>query len=343
MILESNNKETKMNTKLKQVIESMHNQKIDSMIVLKPENIRYLTGFRPSSSSILILKEDPILLASKIDREDASGSSMVNLEVYKKFDDVKKLLKGKVGIEKSMTVETYKKLSGEFEVETTDLVEISRSIKSKWELENIEKALQIAEKSLMELEFAGTEVELAAKLEYNMRINGSERASFETIMASGARTSLPHGSPSLNKIESPVLIDWGAVYNNYSSDTTRTIIETEKQEEIFNIVLDAQKTAIKSIKPGVKSSEIDTTARDVITEYGYGDSFIHSTGHGVGLEIHENPSLSKNDEGILEKGMVVTVEPGIYLEGEFGVRIEDMILIKNHATVLNKIKTKLSF
>jgi Xaa-Pro dipeptidase len=332
-----------MNTKLKQVIESIHQNKIDCMIVLKPENIRYLTGFRPSSSSILILKDNPILLASKIDREDATGSSMVNLEVYKKFDDVKEFLEGKVGIEKSMTVETFQKLSGGFDVETTDIVENSRSIKSDWEVENIKKALEIAEKSLMEIEFSGTEVELAAKLEYNMRINGSERASFETIMASGARTSLPHATPTNNKVESPVLIDWGAVYNNYSSDTSRTIIETERQEDIFNIVLDAQKTAIKSIKPGVRSCEIDTAARDVITEYGYGDSFIHSTGHGVGLEIHESPSLSKNDEAKLEKGMIVTVEPGIYLEGEFGVRIEDMFLIKNRAKVLNKIKTKIDF
>ncbi len=332
-----------MNTKLKQVIESMHKENIDSMIVLKPENIRYLTGFRPSSSSILILKDNPVLLASKIDREDASGRSLVNLEVYKEFKDVKNYLEGKIGIENSMNVETYKKLTGDFELETTDIVEISRAVKSKWEVENIEKALQIAEKSLLELEFSGTEVELAAQLEYNMRINDSERASFETIVASGSRSSLPHGSPTKNEVEYPILIDWGAVYNNYSSDTTRTIIETEKQEEIFNIVLEAQQTAIKSIKPGVKSSEIDNIAREVITEYGYGDAFIHSTGHGVGLEIHEKPSLSKNDEGILEKDMVVTVEPGIYLEGEFGIRIEDMILIKNHATVLNKTKAKLSF
>ncbi len=332
-----------MNTKLKQVIEAMHDQNIDSMMVLKPENIRYLTGFRPSSSSILILKDEPVLLASKIDREDASKNSIVNLDVYKEFEEVKELLKGKIGIEKSMTVGTYKKLIGDFEVVTTDIVETSRSVKSKWEVENIENALRIAEKSLMELEFSGTEIELAAKLEYNMKINGSERASFESIMASGVRSSLPHGSPSNNTIESPVLIDWGAVYNNYSSDTTRTIVETEKQEEIFNIVLDAQKTAIKSIKPGVKSSDIDTIARDVITEYGYGDSFIHSTGHGVGLEIHEKPSLSKNDDDTLEKGMVVTVEPGIYLEGEFGVRIEDMILITNRGKVLNKINTKLNF
>ncbi len=332
-----------MNTKLKQVIESMHQENMDSMIVLKPENIRYLTGFRPSSSSILILKDNPVLLASKIDREDASGRSLVNLEVYKEFKDVKNYLEGKIGIENSMNVETYKKLIGDFELKTTDIVEISRAVKTKWEVENIEKALQIAEKSLLELEFSGTEVELAAQLEYNMRINDSERASFETIVASGSRSSLPHGSPTKNNVEYPILIDWGAVYNNYSSDTTRTIIETEKQEEIFNIVLEAQQTAIKSIKPGVKSLEIDNIAREVITEYGYGDAFIHSTGHGVGLEIHEKPSLSKNDEGILEKDMVVTVEPGIYLEGEFGIRIEDMILIKNRARILNKTKAKLSF
>ncbi len=332
-----------MDTKLKSVIEAMHTQNMNSMMILKPENIRYLTGFRPSSSSILILKDDPVLLASKIDRENASGSSMVNLEVYKKFDDVKKFLKGKIGIEKSMTVETYKKLSNDFELETTDIIETARSIKSSWEVENIKKALEIAEKSFIELEFSGTEVEIAAQLEYNMRINGSERASFESIVASGARSSLPHGTPSNNPVEKPVLVDWGAVYNNYSSDTTRTLVEGDRQEEIFNIVWDAQKTAIKLIKPGVKSSEIDAAARDVITEYGYGDSFIHSTGHGVGLEIHENPSLSKNEDDTLKKGMIVTVEPGIYIEGEFGVRIEDMILIENSGVVLNKIKTKLSF
>ena len=330
-----------MKTKLKQVIESMHNQKIDSMMVLKPENIRYLTGFRPTSSSILILKDEPVLLASKIDHEDASKNSMVNLEVYKKFDDVKNFLEGKVGVEKSMTVETYKKLA-DFDMVTSEIIESSRAVKTSWEVENIEKALEIAEKSLLELDFEGSEIELAAKLEYNMRINGSQRPSFETIMASGARTSLPHGSPTTNKVESPILIDWGAVYNNYSSDTTRTIIETEKQEEIFNIVLDAQKTAIKAIKPGIKSCLIDNVAREVITEYGYGESFIHSTGHGVGLEIHEKPSFSKNDETELEKGMVVTVEPGIYIEGEFGVRIEDMVLVDKNSRILNKIKTKIT-
>lgn len=122
-----------METKLKQVIECIHQNKMDSMIVLKPENIRYLTGFRPSSSSILILKDEPVLLASKIDREIAAQNSIVNLETYKKLDDIKGFLTGKIGIENSMTISTFKKLEGEFEFETTDIVEVSRSVKTKWE------------------------------------------------------------------------------------------------------------------------------------------------------------------------------------------------------------------
>ena len=116
IIFLNKNEENLMNTKLKQVIESMHQENIDSMIVLKPENIRYLTGFRPSSSSILILKDNPVLLASKIDREDASGNSLVNLEIYKEFKDVKNYLEGKIGIENSMNIETYKKLTEDFEL-----------------------------------------------------------------------------------------------------------------------------------------------------------------------------------------------------------------------------------
>ena len=137
------------------------------------------------------------------------------------------------------------------------------------------------------------------------------------------------------------MIDWGALYQNYASDITRTIIKSEEEEEILSIVLEAQKKAIETIKPGVKASYIDKVARNVIEDYGYGDNFIHSTGHGVGLEIHEKPSLSSKSDEKLEKGMVVTVEPGIYLEGKFGVRIEDMVLIKNRAKVLTSHPRKI--
>ena len=122
-------------------------------------------------------------------------------------------------------------------------------------------------------------------------VRGSSKPSFETIVASGERSSLPHGTPTGKKIESPVVVDWGAVYKGYASDTTRTIIETENQEEIFNIVLEANKKAVSAIKPGVKTSEVDKAARDVIEDYGYGDAYIHSTGH-VGLfEVHNQGSV----------------------------------------------------
>ena len=123
------------------------------------------------------------------------------------------------------------------------------------------------------------------------------------------------------------MIDWGAIYNGYCSDNTRTMVYTEFQHEIWDIVAEAHDKAIKAIKPGLKCCEVDKVARDVISEYGYGDRFIHSTGHSLGLDIHETPGLSIRDETVLEKGMVITVEPGIYLEGNLGVRIEDLVLI----------------
>lgn len=332
-----------MSRKLSGILNSMHEKNMDALIAVKPENIRYLTGFNPSSFSLLLLKDEPVLFTSKLDIEDASQSSKVPVEELKSLKDIKELLKGKIGIESSMTVETYKKLSNNFKANITDLIEVSRMVKSPDEIKNIKKALEIAEKSFEDVEFSGTENEAAAKLEYNMMVRGSSKPSFETIVASGERSSLPHGTPQVTEIESPVVIDWGAVYNGYASDTTRTIIETEKQEEIFNIVLEANKKAVSAIKPGVKTSEIDKAARDVIEEYGYGEGYIHSTGHGVGLEIHEMPSLSQKDNTTLEKGMIVTIEPGIYLEGEFGVRVEDMVQITNRGNVLNKLSHKLTF
>ncbi|SCG86424.1 M24 family metallopeptidase [Methanobacterium congolense] len=332
-----------MSRKLSGILNSMHEKNMDALIAVKPENIRYLTGFNPSSFSLLLLKDEPVLFTSKLDIEDASQSSKVPVEELKSLKDIKELLKGKIGIESSMTVETYKKLSNNFKANITDLIEVSRMVKSPDEIKNIKKALEIAEKSFEDVEFSGTENEAAAKLEYNMMVRGSSKPSFETIVASGERSSLPHGTPQVTEIESPVVIDWGAVYNGYASDTTRTIIETDKQEEIFNIVLEANKKAVSAIKPGVKTSEIDKAARDVIEEYGYGEGYIHSTGHGVGLEIHEMPSLSQKDNTTLEKGMIVTIEPGIYLEGEFGVRVEDMVQITNRGNVLNKLSHKLTF
>jgi len=327
------------------IIDEIHKEEIDSMVVLNPNNIAYLSGFRPSSFSILILKDEPLLLTSKMEFEDASLKTDIPVEELKSLEKIKDYLTGTVGIERDITLEIYKrlKIGSVFEVKMIDAIERLRNIKSREEVQNIKKAIDIAESAIknVEFDFQKSENQIAAQIEYNMRIMGSKKASFETIVASGKRSSLPHASVSDNALDMPVVIDWGATYNNYCSDTTRTIIETEKQEEIFEIVLEAQKSAIDVIKPGIKASYVDKVARNVIEEYGYGDYFLHSTGHGVGLEVHEGLSLSKSESGKLEKDMVITVEPGIYLKDEFGVRIEDMVLIKNNAKVLNKIKTNM--
>jgi len=331
--------------KIDEIIEKKDQENLNSLILLKPENIAYVTGFMPSSTSVLILKEEPVLLTSKLDLEEASQKSTVQLEEFKSLSEIKKILKetvsGKVGVENSMTVGTCKKLCEDFQIEITDIIEGLRTIKSPDEIKKIKGAIKIAEDSFKDLDFSGTEDNLAAQLEYNMRSAGSLRPSFETIVASGPRSSLPHASTTSKMLESPIMIDWGAFYQNYASDTTRTIIKTEEEEEILSIVLEAQKKAIETIKPGVKASYIDKVARNVIEDYGYGDNFIHSTGHGVGLEIHEKPSLSPKSDEKLEKGMVVTVEPGIYIEGKFGVRIEDMILVKNRAKILTNLPRKI--
>ncbi|BDZ69511.1 aminopeptidase [Methanobacterium petrolearium] len=321
---------------------------MESLFILKPENIAYVTGFKPSSASVLIIKEEPVLFSTKLDIELAQSQSCVPVKEFKSLDELKKslkeTLKGKIGIENSMSVGTYKKICQDFETVPNDIIESFRVFKSKSEIKKIEGAIRIAEDSFEDIDFSkfsGSEDELAAKLEYNMRKAGSLRPSFETIVASGPRSSNPHASSTSSKLERPVMIDWGAFYRNYASDITRSIVQTPKEEEILSILLDAQKEAIKSITPGIEASHVDKVARSVIREYGYGKYFIHSTGHGVGLEVHEKPSLSSKSDEKLEKGMVVTVEPGIYLEGKFGLRVEDMVLIKNRTKILTKLPRKI--
>ena len=328
------------------ITDQMQKESIDTLLILNPNNINYLAGFMPSAVSILVVKDEPVLLTNQMDMEDALLNSKIPVEEFKSMKELKESLKGTVGLESSMNIQTFERLKkdAQFETKITDIVERLRSVKTSEELKNIEKALEISEKAFKSTEFheSKTENEIAAEIEYNMRLNGARKASFDTIVASGKRSSLPHADVSDNAIERPIVIDWGALYNNYCSDTTRTIIETERHEEIFDIVLEAQKSAVAAVKPGVKACEVDKAARDVITEYGYGESFIHSTGHSVGLEVHESPSLSKRDDTELQKGMVITIEPGIYLKDDFGVRIEDMVHVTNKGRVLNKLPHKIN-
>ncbi len=215
-----------------------------------------------------------------------------------------------------------------------------RTIKDESEIELIKKAVSISDQAFAEvisvIKAGMTEMEVAAELEYRMRKLGSERPAFATIVASGVRGSLPHGTASNKVIQEGELVtmDFGAVYQGYHSDITRTICvgkASQKQKELYHIVLDAQLNGLAAVCAGKKNNAVDMAARYVITQNGYAENFGHGLGHGVGLEIHEWPRLSpKAEPMVLENGIVVTVEPGIYIPEWGGIRIEDTVVVTSN-------------
>lgn len=327
-----------------ELITKLNEDNIDSMFVYKPENIKYISDFYPSSFAYLIITDEPVLYVNSIDKEDASNVSQVEVRDVKKLSQIKEELTGKIAVEESLEFSMAKYLSDNLnDLSVSGVIEDLRKTKTDEEITRIKNSIAIAENAIGEIDFTSTEKYAAATLEFDMTINGSIKPAFDTIVASGKRSSMPHSLTSMNRVETPIVVDWGAKYDHYCSDITRTFIDSERQEEIWNIVLEAQTAAIKTICPGVEISEVDKAARDVITEYGYGEYFIHSTGHGFGLDIHENPNVSKNSKGVLEENMVITAEPGIYIPGEFGVRIEDDILVKKNPKQLTTLDKKLDF
>ena len=219
-------------------------------------------------------------------------------------------------------------------VPTRDLIENLRVIKDEEEIKILERAFQIAQnaygQSVKQVRSGMTEGEVAGILEFELRKAGGQGLAFETIVASGPRSSLPHGSSTARKIESDefVLMDFGLRYQGYCSDLTRIhLLSDAQQPAIFQVVQEAQEAALDLIKPGVPSSRIDAAARGVIAGHGYGEYFGHSTGHGLGLEIHELPRISTLRPSEIQQGMAFTIEPGIYLPGQYGVRIEDAVVV----------------
>ena len=334
------------NFHIKNILKKLEEKDQDAMLVANFNNIFYLSGYLSTSFAFLILKENPIIFVSGMDLENARNTSSIDIVKYESFDKMAEYLKEdeirNLAIESDLTANVYEKFK-DFNLSISDVIAKERMIKTDDEIRKICKATEIAHKSLLELdvrsrqEKGAEEWECAYELGYLMRKNGASVESFDTIFASGPVSSLPHSTPRKHVLDTPVLVDYGCKFEGYCSDTTRTFLYTEKQEEISNIVLEAHDKAIKFAKAGVKACEVDKVARDIITEYGYGDNYIHSTGHSLGLDIHESPTLSLRDKTVLEDNMIVTIEPGIYLEGEFGVRIEDMILIDKKAKIIGDL------
>lgn len=331
---------------IKNILKKLEEKEQDAMLVANFNNIYYLSGYLSTSFAFLIVKENPIIFVSGMDLENASNTSSIDIVKFESYDGMIEYLKEEeiknLAIESDLAAGVYQKFK-DFNLTISDAISTERMIKSDEEIEKIVKATEIAHKSLIELDVRSKqekgmeEWECAYELGYLMRRNGASVESFDTIFASGPVSSLPHSTPRHHVLDTPVLVDYGCKFEGYCSDTTRTFVYDERQEEISNIVLEAHDKAIDAIKEGLKACEVDKVARDIIAEYGYGDKFIHSTGHSLGLDIHENPSLSPKDQTVLERNMIVTIEPGIYLEGEFGIRIEDMVLVDKKGKLIGDL------
>ncbi|WP_273476899.1 M24 family metallopeptidase [Methanobrevibacter woesei] len=328
------------------ILKEMSDKDYQGYLLADFSNIKYISNYMPTSFAFCVLKENPVIYASKMDMEIANKTSTIEVKEFESFSEMIAELKGEIknlAIEPSLEYSTYEKFRGDFRIASEIFINKQRAIKTSDEIAKIDKATGIAQKAFVDLDilslresksFENTSAYELGKL---MREYGGEGESFDTILVSGSATSLPHAVPKPKAIEDIILVDWGAKYDGYCSDNTRTMVYSEKQQEIFDIVKESHDKAIKAIKPGIKCCEIDKVARDIISEYGYGDKYIHSTGHSLGLDIHETPSFSAKDETIIEKGMVITVEPGIYLEGDFGVRLEDTVAIDNKARILGNL------
>ena len=329
-----------MDVHIKNILNDLKKDDFQAYMLTQFTNVEYISNYKPTSFAFCVIKDNPVIYASSMDMEIAQRDSDIEVREYESYEVMIKELRKEgiknLAIEPSLPYSTYVRFRDDFQIDSKTYVDKQRMIKTPEEIEKITKATEIAQKSFLQLDILNnscSEKEVAFDLVRHMIENGASKESFDTIVASGPSSSLPHAVPQEKILERPILIDWGAIYEGYCSDNTRTMVYTEKQHEIFDIVNESHDKAIKAIKPGLKCCEIDKVARDVISDYGYGDKFIHSTGHSLGLDIHETPGFSLRDDTVIEKGMVITVEPGIYLEGEFSVRLEDTIEISRKGNV----------
>lgn len=330
------------------LVRELKARSLDALLITHLPNVQYLSGFSGSNGACVITRNyhtfvtDGRYIAQS--KEEVRGFRIL-ITKTKLFDELaaKGVLRSKkrVGIESSHVtlaeLRTIKKLfPGVTFVQTDGIVERQAAIKQPDEIERIRKAIAVTDavfESVLHILKPGVrELEIAAEISYLHRLAGSDADAFEPIVASGPRGALPHAKPTSKKLKSGelVVLDFGGRLNGYMSDLTRTVaigtIST-RQKEIYDTVYEAQMLAIEAVRPGMTAKELDAIARDHIASRGFGDYFNHSLGHGVGLQIHEAPLVSYRSNDMIEKGNVITIEPGIYLPGVCGVRIEDDVVV----------------
>ncbi|MGE5589689.1 MAG: M24 family metallopeptidase [Bacillota bacterium] len=337
-----------MNHRLHALRAKMSEQSLPALLVMKDANRVYVSGFTGSSGILIVTAQAAVLITDGRYTEQATLQApdfRVITHTESMVASVRQAL-GELGIDRAgferdyWTVaqyETWGKALAPVElVGVEGLVEGLRRVKDAEEIRRMRQAQAITDQAFRHiLDFIQPgmkETDVALELEYTMKKLGAEDLSFETIAASGPRSALPHGRASDRVLQKGdfLTLDFGCMYQGYCSDMTRTVMigePSEKQREIYDIVLQAQKAGVEAVRPGVSGRDVDRACRDIIAAYGYGEAFSHSTGHGVGLMIHEGPAASVRSDDVLQPGMMVTIEPGIYIAGFGGVRIEDLVLV----------------
>lgn len=336
---------TKYENRVKKVFERISSNS-QAFLITNLKNIRYLTGFTGSFGIVLLTEKGCFLFVDFRYLEQAKKEAEAEI-IYFKDSWINTLMKfvddmhiKRLSFEVTCTYETFLKLSSKLELTPEHyIVEHVRAVKEEREIENIKKAVKIAEEAFLRIKplvrEGITEKAIARALENEIK-KESDTLPFPVIVASGENSSMPHWKHSNRTLKKGdfVIIDWGAEYEGYFSDMTRTFIigkAQDKQKEIYEIVNRARAEAISACSPGIQAKEIDAAARNLIKQSGYEEKFGHATGHGVGLDVHEFPKISSQSEEVINAQMVFTVEPGIYIEGFGGVRIEDMVVIRNNS------------
>jgi Xaa-Pro aminopeptidase len=342
----------KMESRIKRLLLKMQELKLDAMLIGSGANRKYISGFTGSSAMLYISDKKQVIITDFRYMQQVSNQckafEAINQGELGLLKTAMKLAEEEgaqaIGFESGHTYYTtfleFKAFEKVEFIPVQNLVEDLRQIKDTEEIEKLRRAESIGDIAFAQIipfitkgyQKGLTENDIALELERIMRTNGASATSFSSIVAAGLKSALPHAEPdNLTLKEGDFLVmDFGCVYEEYCSDMTRTVVigePTDKHKQIYDTVLKAQLEALKAIKPGVQGKEVDKIARDIIKEAGYGEYFGHGLGHSTGLDIHENPRFSPLDATVIQKGMVMTVEPGIYLPDFGGVRIEDLVVI----------------
>jgi Xaa-Pro aminopeptidase len=347
-IVRITNSLTEFEQRRRNVAAALNGAKVDALLVSSPASIRYLTDYAGSNGLVLITPSEEHFFTDP--RYGLEATQKITCKVHvctrQLIDEVASLMKRRrwkqVGFEPAwMNVAQHQRLNGALPsgsrlIPTGNVVEDLRAVKSPAEVAKIRRSVNLNSeayaRTLRRIRAGVREQEIAAELDFQMRVLGAEKTAFDTIVASGARSALPHAHPTAHRVapNELLLIDMGATLDGYCSDMTRVAFlgtASRQVKQLYRAVLDAQSAALREVRSGVPVAKVDLAARNVLKRHNLDKAFVHSTGHGLGLEIHETPKLGKKEKTKLKTGMVITIEPGVYLEGQCGIRIEDTVLV----------------